>query len=134
MVAGDAAGFVFSNGLVVQGMNYALRSGIEAAETALAARTAHDASAGQLAEYDRRLESSGILADFRDFESLDRVKWNPRLYTAYPDTLVALFHALLTEEGGPKRHIRQILLEARRHSKLSWMTLAKDGADMARRM
>ena len=64
MVAGDAAGFVFSNGLVVQGMNYALRSGIEAAETALAARTAHAASAGQLAEYDRPLESSGILCRF----------------------------------------------------------------------
>ncbi|HEY6239172.1 MAG TPA: FAD-dependent oxidoreductase, partial [Thermoplasmata archaeon] len=48
MVAGDAAGFVFSNGLVIQGMNYAVRSGLEAAETALAARDGHDSSAARL--------------------------------------------------------------------------------------
>jgi electron transfer flavoprotein-quinone oxidoreductase len=132
MVVGDAAGFVFSNGIVIQGMNYALRSGIEAAETALAARTAHDASAARLAEYDQRLESSGILADFREFEGLDRVKWNPRIYATYPDTLIALFHALMSEDGRPKRHIRDIMREVRRQSKVSWMTLAKDGADMVR--
>lgn len=134
MVAGDAAGFVFSNGIMIQGMNYAVRSGIEAAETALAARTAHDASARQLSEYARRLEATGILADFRDFEGLDRVKWNPRFYTAYPETLVALFHALLSEDGRPKRHLRQVLREVRRRSKVSWMTLAKDGAEMVRHM
>ena len=27
MIAGDAAGFVFSNGIVIQGMNYAVRAG-----------------------------------------------------------------------------------------------------------
>lgn len=134
MVAGDAAGFVYSNGIVVQGMNYAVRSGIAAAETALGARAAHDASAARLSEYDRRLEESGLLADFRDFESMDRVKWNPRFYTSYPETLVALFHALMSEDGKPKRHIRDIMREARRRSGLSWMTLAKDGADMVRHM
>ncbi|MGI0155930.1 MAG: FAD-dependent oxidoreductase, partial [Thermoplasmata archaeon] len=40
MVAGDAAGFVFSNGLTIQGMNYAVRTGLAAAETALAAKKA----------------------------------------------------------------------------------------------
>ena len=77
MVAGDAAGFVFSNGITIQGMNYAIRSGLEAAETALAAKAAGDASAARLAEYDRRLEDTGIIPDFRDFARLDRVKWNP---------------------------------------------------------
>ena len=134
MVVGDAAGFVFSNGLTIQGMNYAVRTGFEAAETALEAKDAKDASAARLAAYHRRLERSGILADFQDFESLDRVKWNPRLYSIYPETLVALFHALIAEEGQPKRHIRDILLEARKKSKVSWMTLARDGADLARHM
>lgn len=134
MVVGDAAGFVFSNGIVVQGMNYAIRTGIEAAETALAARAAHDASAARLREYDQRLERTGILADFRDFEGMDRVKWNPRFYTQYPDALMALMQALMSEDGRPKRHIRDILREARRRSQLSWMTLGKDGADMLRHM
>ena len=51
MVAGDAAGFVFSNGLTIQGMNYAVATGLEAAETALAAKKAGSSSAAQLAEY-----------------------------------------------------------------------------------
>ena len=134
MVVGDAAGFVFSNGMVVQGMNYALRTGIEAAETALSARKAGDSSAARLSEYDRRLEASGILADFRDFASLDRVKWNPRIYTEYPEVLVALFHALVSEEGQPKRHIRQILWAARKQAKLPCLTLAKDASELLRYM
>jgi len=131
MVAGDAAGFVFSNGIVIQGMNYAIRSGLEAAETALAAKKAGVASAAQLAEYHRRLESSGILPDFRNFEGLDRVKWNPRIYTVYPRFATELFHALLTETGGRKRSIRHVLRAAQKAAGLSTTSLLRDGADLA---
>jgi electron transfer flavoprotein-quinone oxidoreductase len=134
MVAGDAAGFVFSNGIVIQGMNYAVRSGLEAAETALAARSAHDPSAARLAEYTLRLERSGILADFRDFASMDRVKWNPRFYTAYPKFAAELFHELLAETGSPKQHLRRLARRAQRAAGLSSWTLARDGLDLLREM
>ncbi|MGA8274803.1 MAG: FAD-dependent oxidoreductase [Thermoplasmata archaeon] len=131
MVAGDAAGFLFSNGIVIQGMNYAVRSGLEAAETALTSRKTGDASAARLAQYDQRLESTGVLADFRDFEKMDRVKWNPRIYSAYPRFATELFHALLTETGARKRPIRQILRAAQKAAGISTMSLLKDGADVA---
>jgi electron transfer flavoprotein-quinone oxidoreductase len=131
MVVGDAAGFVFSNGLVIQGMNYAIRTGIEAAETALAARQAGDASAARLAEYTRRLKSTGVLHDFRDFEKLDRVKWNPRIYGPHPKFAVELFRAMFSETGARKRHMREILRDARSASGASWFDLARDGLDMA---
>jgi electron transfer flavoprotein-quinone oxidoreductase len=132
MVVGDAAGFVFSNGIVIQGMNYAIRSGLEAAETALAARAAHDASAARLAEYDRRLERTGLLADFRDFESADRVKWNPRFHTAYPTFAVELFHALMSEGGGRKQRLRHLARTAQRAAGLSTATIARDGLSFLR--
>ncbi len=132
MVAGDAAGFVFANGIVIQGMNYAVRSGLEAAETALAAKAAGGASPSRLREYDRRLEASGILADFREFAGMDRVKWNPRMYTAYPRFAGALFHALMTESGKPKRHLRQMLRSAQREAGLSTPTLVRDALAVAR--
>ncbi len=132
MVVGDAAGFVFSNGIVIQGMNYAVRSGLEAAETALAARAAKEASAARLADYERRLERVGILGDFRDFESMDRVKWNPRFYTAYPKFATALFHGMMTETGAPKEHLRRMLRRAQKAAGLSVLTLAKDGLDVVR--
>ena len=133
MVAGDAAGFVFSNGLVIQGMNYAVRSGLEAAETGLAARAAHDGSAARLAEYDRRLESNGILPDFRDFVGLDRVKWNPRFYAEYPRFATALLHEMMSETGR-KRPMRKILRSVQKAAGLSVRTLVKDGLEAGRSM
>jgi electron transfer flavoprotein-quinone oxidoreductase len=132
MVAGDAAGFVFSNGLVIQGMNYAIRTGLEAAEVALTSKKFGDASAAHLAQYDQRLESSGVLADFRDFERMDRVKWNPRIYSAYPRFAAELFHALMTETGARKQPIRRILRKAQKAAGISTATLLKDGAGMYR--
>jgi electron transfer flavoprotein-quinone oxidoreductase len=134
MVAGDAAGFVFSNGLVIQGMNYAIRSGILAADAALAAKAAGDASAARLAEYDRRLEASGVLADFRDFERLDRVKWNPRIYTVYPRFATELLHAVMSESGGPKQPVRRLLRSAQRAAGVKSLTLVRDGIEILRDM
>ena len=134
LVAGDAAGLVFSNGLVIHGMNYAVRSGIEAAETGLASRAAHDASASKLADYDRRLEASGILADFRDFRGLDRLKWNPRMYSFYPQFVTELFHRMLTERGAPKEHLRRTLRAAQKAAGLRTDQLLKDGFDLVREM
>jgi len=132
MIAGDAAGFVFSNGLVIQGMNYAVRTGLLAAETALAATAAHDASASRLAEYDRRLEATGVLPDFRDFERLDSVKWNPRLYSVYPKFATELFHAMMTETSGRKRPVRRLLRAAQKAAGISTPALLKDGFDIVR--
>ncbi|MGP8072128.1 MAG: FAD-dependent oxidoreductase [Thermoplasmata archaeon] len=131
MVAGDAAGFVFSNGIVIQGMNYAIRSGLLAAETAIGARAAKDASAGRLVEYEQRLEQAGILSDFRDFESLDRVKWNPRIYTAYPRFAKELLQAMMmTDTGRPKQHVLRLLRQAQKAAGLSPLSLVRDGIDL----
>jgi electron transfer flavoprotein-quinone oxidoreductase len=134
MVAGDAAGFVYSNGLVIQGMNYAVRTGLLAAETALESKSAHDASAARLAAYDRRLESGGILADFRDFEGLDRVKWNPRFYREYPELAYRLLHEMMTETGAPKSHARSLAWKAFRRSGIKWTTAAKDALELSRNL
>jgi electron transfer flavoprotein-quinone oxidoreductase len=134
MIAGDAAGFVFSNGIVIQGMNYAVRTGLEAAEVALAARSAHDASAARLAEYDRRLESTGVLPDFRDFEGMDRVKWNSRYYTAYPRFAVELFHGMMTETGARKVPVRKLLRAAQKAAGISTTTALRDGLEMYREL
>jgi electron transfer flavoprotein-quinone oxidoreductase len=130
MVAGDAAGFVFSNGLVIQGMNYAVRTGLLAAEAALEARGSSGAGAG--AGYLRRLEARGVLADFREFERLDRVKWDPAFYTAYPAFASALCRALMGESDGPKEPMWRTLRKVQRAAGLSTMRLIRDGLEIAR--
>jgi len=130
MVAGDAAGFVFSNGITIQGMNYAVRSGLEAAETALAAKAAGNATEPTLAAYDRRLESTGILPDFRDFARLDRVKWNPRIYSLYPKFATELLRSMMAETGR-KRSVRKLLLAAQKAAGVKTTTVLRDGVEMA---
>jgi electron transfer flavoprotein-quinone oxidoreductase len=132
MVAGDAAGFVFSNGLTIQGMNYAVRTGLEAAETALAAKKAGASTASQLSEYDARLAATNVLSDFRDFARMDRVKWNPRFYTVYPKFAAELFRTMFTERGGPKQPVRRLLRSAQKAAGIPTSTLVKDGVDLYR--
>jgi electron transfer flavoprotein-quinone oxidoreductase len=131
MVAGDAAGFVFSNGIMIQGMNYAIRSGLEAAETALAAKAAGTASSAKLAEYDERLEASGLLPDFRDWERLDRVKWNPRIYTVYPRFAAQLLRSMMGEAGSPKQSARKVLRAVQKAAGIKTTTLLRDGVELA---
>lgn len=134
MIAGDAAGFVFSNGLVIQGMNYAVRSGLEAAETALAARSANDASSARLAEYGARLERTGILADFRDFEGMDRVKWNPRFYTTYPKLATSVLREALRAPDGPRRSFARLMREAQKEAGLSTVSVVQDAVQAYRNL
>jgi electron transfer flavoprotein-quinone oxidoreductase len=132
MVAGDAAGLVFSNGLVIQGMNYAIRTGIQAAEVALAARAAHDASATRLAEYDQRLERLGVLHDFRDLAGMDRVKWNPRFYSNYPRLAAAFFREAVAGAGSRSASLPRLARRLARESGASTFTLLRDSFEAAR--
>ncbi|MGD0588834.1 MAG: FAD-dependent oxidoreductase [Thermoplasmata archaeon] len=131
LVVGDAAGFVFSNGIMIQGMNYAIRSGLEAAETALLAKAAGDASSRRLADYDQRLEATGILADFRDFARLDRVKWNPRIYTVYPKFATELLRSMMANPDSPKKSARKLLRTAQKAAGVKITSALMDGVEVA---
>lgn len=134
MVCGDAAGFVFSNGLVIQGMNYAVRSGLYAAEAALEAKAAGRTGPAAFTGYGQRLEQSGLLADFREFEGLDRVKWNPRFYSVYPRLATELLHRRLQADGAPKPNLLALVDRLRREQQLPIRTLLSDGVDGLREL
>jgi electron transfer flavoprotein-quinone oxidoreductase len=114
LVAGDAAGFCFSNGVVIQGMNYAVRSGIAAADAVLHAIEREDFSAVTLERYEKLLEADGVMDDFKRFRNVSKFLWNPRLFQKYPDFLTNVFRRLLDAEG-PKRkmtaHVKAAMKE-----------------------
>lgn len=134
MVAGDAAGFVFSNGVTIQGMNYAVRTGLLAAETAIAAVRAGDVSARQLRQYDRRLEERHVLPDFRDLADLDRVKWNPRLYGPYARMLLRVVRSEFGLGDGVPRPLAPELWRALQASSVTVPTALRDALDFARHL
>lgn len=126
LVVGDAAGFCFSNGIVIQGMNYAVRSGICAADAVAHAVKKGDFSAVTLSAYEGLLKKDGIIGDFERFQNVSKFLWNPRLFAKYPDFLAKTFRSLLVAEG-PKKKMRDHLRRAMKDSGIKATDLVADG-------
>ena len=73
-----------------------------------------------------------MISDFRGFAKLDRVKWNPRFYGAYPKFATELFHSMMTETGQPKEHTRRLAARARKSAGVSMTRLIRDGLEVYR--
>jgi electron transfer flavoprotein-quinone oxidoreductase len=109
MILGDAAGFAFSNGLVLQGMNYAILSGIKAGETAVEAKLRNNFSEQSLSAYEEKLNSTYVLKDLKTFKDIRKVTNNPMMYNTYPKLLESIMLETLWERGQPKKKIRDVL-------------------------
>lgn len=99
MVAGDAAGLCLASGIWLEGVNYAIASGMAAARTAVEALAAGDTSAAGLAGYRRRLASSFVLADHRKLRRAPGLVLSERAQTRYPSLLCNLVEGLLTVDN-----------------------------------
>ncbi|MCK9226384.1 MAG: FAD-dependent oxidoreductase [Syntrophorhabdaceae bacterium] len=102
LIAGDAAGFALNLGLTVRGMEFAIASGVMAAETAIEALNQNDTSAATLSGYEKRLRESFVLPDMETFRNAREVLDRQRLFTVYPRFICELFDELFTIDDGPK--------------------------------
>lgn len=127
MVIGDAAGFVFSNGLLIQGMNYAIKSGILAAETFLEVQKDGNVGAGQLKLYEKKLKNSYILKDFKRFNKVKSVTKNPTVFKKFPSALNGGLKEYFTENGEPKQHMIKTILSSFKQSGVGLFSLVKEG-------
>lgn len=125
MVVGDAAGFCYSNGLVIQGMNYAIKSGIMAAETAVEAVEEGDPTAATLARYEKRLENSYIFEDFENFEGMDEFVWDDNIHGTIPHLATSVFQRLITQDGTPKEKVRSMVLDEMKKQDAGKISLAR---------
>ena len=112
LVAGDAAAFVVGTGLILEGANFAMASGIAAAETVMKAKEKKDFSAGSLAYYQELLEKSFILKDLKTFKKAPHFLENQRIYTTYPEFVCNLFEKLYTTDGKPRKRVFPLLTES----------------------
>src|SRR5260221_327712 len=126
MVVGDAAGFVFAAGLFLEGMNFAIASGLEAAATAQLAHADHDFSAQSMARYRKRLESSFVLKDLKNFKRAPAFVNNERLQNVYPELLCETMENIFRSNGKPRRKIGRVAFDTVRR-KVPLRTLLRDG-------
>ncbi|MFA5861238.1 MAG: FAD-dependent oxidoreductase [Candidatus Thermoplasmatota archaeon] len=125
LAVGDAAGLVYSNGLVIHGMNYAARSGIIAADACIAAKKAGGFSERNLSAYGRMIEDSFIMKDLRKFEGLDEFVWDDVNHQVLPGLVEDVFKGLFTNNGVPKETAQTIVKRSLRERKVGLGKLAR---------
>lgn len=103
LLAGDAAGLCYTNGINQEGMNLAIASGFLAAETVLDAFNAGDFSARQLSRYRDRLEESFVLKDMKTFESAVDLMHEDRLFSVYPTIVGKILENVYRSDGQPRK-------------------------------
>ncbi|MFG1544976.1 MAG: FAD-dependent oxidoreductase [Thermoplasmataceae archaeon] len=134
MLVGDTAGFSFSNGMILQGMNYAISSGILAGEAAIEAKKDNDFSAESLSRYQKKLDNSPAVLDKKNFQGISNVVWSPMVHRAMPALLESSLYSMLYESGNPKKHLSQIMMKSLKSSGMSSKDLMLQGYRLMRRM
>lgn len=121
LLVGDAAGFGLNMLITVRGMEYAMISGVLAAETIKKAKEKDDFSASTLSHYEALLRESVIIKDLETFRHSVEILKNPRLFSLYPQSISDLFEKVMWIDENPKeklfstafRELRKTLLTLR---------------------
>jgi electron transfer flavoprotein-quinone oxidoreductase len=126
LVVGDAAGFCLAAGIWLEGMNYAVGSGIAAGEAAVEALSA-PGRAVLARSYVRRLNDGFVLRDLRRFRAAPSLIASHRVQQAYPRIAGAMAEALFTVDNPEEkpRFLRLLRNTARQHG-VSSMQLIGD--------
>jgi electron transfer flavoprotein-quinone oxidoreductase len=131
LVAGDAAGLAFNIGYALEGMNFAIASGVAAAKTVITATKSGDFTKRSLKLYEKTLQDSFVLKDMKTFKRARHLFNNPRVHTTYPDLVNAFAEDLFTSRGVPRQKIVQHLI---RHvlGNVTIPSLIRDGLQVVR--
>lgn len=123
LVCGDAAGLCLNRGFTIRGMDYAIMSGLAAADTVLEALPAEGADAAgplgatALAGYRTRLEN-GLLRDFQATRHAHHwMNTSPDLFTVYPQLAVDAMTSLYRVDEQPLKPVSSTLWSAARQIK-----------------
>ncbi|OPY72126.1 MAG: Electron transfer flavoprotein-ubiquinone oxidoreductase [Syntrophorhabdus sp. PtaU1.Bin058] len=102
LVAGDAAALVLGTGLILEGANFAMASGVAAAETVITAKKKNDFSETALRDYERLLREGFVLRDMHTFKETPRLLKNTRIYDLYPEVVFEVLENILENDGKPR--------------------------------
>lgn len=131
LVTGEAANLVLNAGRAIQGMDYAMRSGLLAAETVIEAKSTGDFSASFLKNYRTALENSYVLQDLKNFQKAVEVLHSPEMFTTVPRMVCDFGREFFTVDNKPTRKAYQILRDVRKKHMGYW-DLVKLGAKAGR--
>ncbi len=131
LVCGEAANLLMNAGKAIQGMDYAMRSGILAAETIIEAKSKNDFSITQMKKYQGNLNNSYIMKDINNFQDAVQLLHNPVMYQKVPSLINHFGRNFFTIKNEPTKKAREMMGESvKAHS--SYWELIKLGLKGAR--
>ncbi|MEO1023091.1 MAG: FAD-dependent oxidoreductase [Bacteroidota bacterium] len=126
LLAGEAANLLMNAGKAIQGMDYAMRSGILAAETIVEAKAKNDYTSTTLKSYRTKMDESYIMKDIRGFQNAVHLLHTDTMQHKVPNLVCDFGRQFFTIKNEPTPKSRQMLRGAiKRHASL-W-ELAKLG-------
>jgi electron transfer flavoprotein-quinone oxidoreductase len=131
LVVGEAAGFGLNMLFTVRGMEFAVASGVMAAQAIMKAREKKDYSAASLAYYEELVKDSFVFKDLRTFRDVLSVLENRRLFNYYPEAVCGIFEKLMWIDENPKPKISSTVIKEGVGKFLNWSTI-RDGLGMLR--
>lgn len=133
LIAGDAAGMTLAAGIWLEGVNFAIGSGLAAGRTAAAALAAGDPSAARLSAYPADLHRSFVLADHKRLRKAPEVILSERMQQRYPGLIADLMEGMFTVTNPePKPGMAALLRRAAKRNGVSLRDLAADGLKLGR--
>jgi electron transfer flavoprotein-quinone oxidoreductase len=127
LVAGDAAALCLAAGIWLEGVNFAIGSGMAAGQVAHDALAADDVSATRLSAYRRQLESSFVLADHKKLRRVPELLMSQRMQQLYPKLACDAVERLFTVDNpAPKPGAIRVAREGIKRSGLRMRDLAHD--------
>lgn len=111
LVTGDAAGLTLNVGYALEGMNFAIASGVAAAQTVERAKVIGDFSKHSLKRYEQILKDSFVLKDLKTFQHAPAFLGSPRLHNTYPALVNNLVTALFSSRGVPRPKLLTLLIK-----------------------
>ncbi len=128
LVAGDAAGLCLAAGIWLEGVNFAIGSGLAAGRAAALAVDRGDSSARQLSSYRKDLESSFVLADHKRLRGAPGLVLGDRVQQRYPGLIADLVQGLFTVTNPTaKPGALRLLRDAAKGNGVKLRHLAADG-------
>lgn len=128
LVAGDAAALCLAAGIWLEGVNFAMASGMYAGEAAAEAIKAGDLSGEGLGGYQRRLSDTFVLKDHRKLRRAPQLVLSDRVQHLYPGMVANVAERMFrVENPHPKPGLRRILAQERKRAGVKRRDLMRDG-------
>lgn len=127
MVCGEAANLLLNAGKAIQGMDYAMRSGILAAEQAVASKASGDFGESAMKGYEKALNDSYIMKDIRNFQDAVHLLHDPVMTSKMPNLICDFGRNFFSIKNQPTKKSRAMLHDSiQKHA--SYWDLLKLGA------